>query len=195
MTLSDYAKRKKMIVEKGLSRLFQHYSEHDTGTISAFRSERTSSENKKLSKELKAKLLALGLSVTPIQGVFIENYKSDNEVEVKEDSYFVVDIQDNGNLELELTKLGQAYDQDSVTYSKKGGEYYLIGTKEGSYPGIGTKEKLGSPMFSQTGEFMSRVNGRPFVFTSAPITESQMDQILLDFNIGGIYSIKKIAGK
>ena len=193
MTLAEYTKKKKLILEKGLSRLYKHYIEHDTGTISAFRSERTKSENVSLSKKLKAKLLAAGMSVTPIKGVFVENYNTDNAVEVKEDSYFVADIQDSGNLEAILRSLGKEFDQDSVTFSKKGSEYYLIGTKENSYPGLDVKEKLGGPMFSTSGEFMSKVNGRPFVFSSATLTESEVDQVLTDFNVGGIYSIKKIA--
>ena len=69
-SLSEYTKQKRLLKESGLARLYKHWQEHESGTISAFRGERTNSENKELSKKLKAILLSKGYSVTPIKGVF-----------------------------------------------------------------------------------------------------------------------------
>ena len=179
-SLSEYTKQKRLLKESGLARLYKHWQEHESGTISAFRGERTTSENKELSKKLKAILLSKGYSVTPIKCVFIENYNTPDAVEVKEESYFVVDIKDEGNLEKDLQELGKQFEQDSVTFSEKGGNYFLIGTKKGGYPGLGKKEKLGSAMFG-------------FVFESIPLDNAEIDKVLTDFNIFSIRSIKNLA--
>lgn len=163
--------------ESSLSRIYQHYQNHDTGTISAFRYAGdcgegdlySKSENKNRNAKLKSKLLALGYGVTAIDGVYIENYGSDNQIEVKEYSFIVVDLKDKGTLKNDLVKLGNEFDQDSITYSEKGENYYLISsnTCPKGYPGngkIGVKVKLGKPMFGQDGEFHSKISGRPFIF-------------------------------
>jgi hypothetical protein len=107
--------------------------------------------------------------VTKIDGTYIENFKSDNEIEVKEESYLVVNIKDKKNFKQKLIELGSEFEQDSVTYQNKDGVYYLISTNEceEGYPGvgkIGVEVKLGKPIFGKDGEFHSKVNGRPFVF-------------------------------
>jgi len=165
--------------ESGLARIYQQTLKHDSGTISAFRSARdcnngekyTRKEKMKLSRELNAKLLKLGYGVTQIQGVYIENYKTPDAIEVKETSYIVVDLKDGGNLKKDLIKLGLEYEQDSITYqSHKDNIYYLIGTSkcENSYPGagkVGVEVKLGKTIFGKDGEFHSQINGRPFIFS------------------------------
>jgi hypothetical protein len=166
----------KELFESSLSRVWKHTQEHDSGTISAFRSAKdcnqgepfSKKENKDRNAKLKAKLLSKGYGVTPIKGTYIENYGSKNEKEVKEDSFLVVDLKDTGKLEQDLRKLGEEFEQDSITFQEKGGEYYLIGTNKcpEGYPGYGKKEKLGKPMFGKSGEFHSKINGRPFVFES-----------------------------
>jgi len=163
--------------ESSLSRIWKQTKEHDSGTISAFRSARncgegepfTKSENKRNSKILKAKLLKLGYGVTKIDGTYIENYKSPNEIEVKEESYLVINLKDDKGFKENLIKLGTEFEQDSITYQEKDGDYYLISsnTCEEGYPGfgeIGVEIKLGKPIYGKDGEFHSKVNGRPFVF-------------------------------
>ncbi len=118
---------------------------------------------------MKSKLLTLGYGVTNVKGTYIENYKSDNEIKVKEESFLVVDLNDKGNLKRDLVTLGTEFEQDSITYSKSSGEYYIISSNicSDAYPGegkIGVEVKLGKSMFGKKGEFFSRVNGRPFVF-------------------------------
>ena len=156
-------KLKKILNESSLSRIYNHYTKHDSGTISAFRSARdcgmgekyTKSENMQRSSQLKSKLLTMGYSVTRINGVYIENYNTPNEIPVNEVSYLVVDINDTGNLKNDLIKLGKYFDQDSITFSNPSGEYYLISSNncEQGYPGngqIGVEIKLGKPMFGKS---------------------------------------------
>ena len=188
--------------ESSLSRLWKFAKEHDTGTISAFRSKTKCNEGEKISKAenlkrskiLKAKLLKLGYGVTKIYGVYIENYGSDTAVEVNEESYFVVDLKDSKRLKKDLITLGQEFEQDSITYSKATGEYYLISSNEcpDGYPGKGkdgVEVKLGTPMFGDSGEFHSKINGRPFVFKSA----EDVNESITNFYPTEIRSILKLA--
>lgn len=194
--------KENIVYESSLSRIWRHVTKHDSGTITAFRSREncgegakiTKSTNKKNNSKLKKKLLNMGYGVTKVAGTYIENYDTPNAQPVKEDSFIVVDLQDKGKLKEDLIKLGQYFDQDSITYSKPSGDYYLISTNtcpEG-YPGsgkVGVSIKLGKPFFGKDGEFYSTVNGRPFVFEN--ITE-ELDTIK-SYSISEIRSIKEIA--
>lgn len=172
-------KLKRYLNESSLTRVWKQTIKFDSGTISAFRSRKdcgmgekyTKEENNKKQNILKSKLMMLGYSITKIKGIYIENYKTKDAVEVKEKSFLVVDIKDTGNLKKDLIKLGEEFEQDSITYSKPSGEYHLISTNKckSAYPGrgkIGVEIKLNKPMFGKKGEFFSRVNGRPFIFES-----------------------------
>ena len=195
-------KFKEYIKESSLSRIYNQSKEHDSGTISAFRSRKdcgngekiTKKENKNNSNELKKILLGLGYGVTKIDGSYIENYGSKDAIEVKEESYIVIDLKDTGNLEKDLIKLGQKYEQDSITYQEKDGMYYLISTNEcpNGYPGngkIGKKIKLGKPMYGKDGEFFSSVKGRPFVFENI----NENIETLTDYYPTEIRSMKMLA--
>ena len=171
--------KEKTINESSLSRIWQLTQKHKSATISAFRSAKdcnrgeaySKKENLKNSKILKAKLLKAGFSVTKIAGTYIENYKSDNQIEVKEESYIAINIKNSKNFKNAIIALGLAFEQDRVTYQEKDGIYYLISTNkcEEGYPGfgeIGKEVKLGKSIFGKDGEFYSKINGRPFVFES-----------------------------
>ena len=190
------------IEESSLSRLWKHSKEHETGTISAFRYAKdcnegepfTKSENKKNSSILKAKLLKLGYGVTKVAGTYIENYGTPKAREVAEESYLVVDIKDSKKLKKDLISLGSEFDQDSITFSKPSGEYYLISSNKcpDGYPGngkIGVEIKLGKPLFGENGEFFSKINGRPFVFKS--VNENVAS--LTDYDIGAIRTFTELA--
>jgi len=189
--------------ESSLSRIWKHVKEHDSGTITAFRSALDCNEGKKLSKSenkkrnslLKAQLLSRGYGVTAIDGVYIENYGTSDEKKVKEESFIVVDLKDKKKLKKDLIELGQQYEQDSITFSKPSGEYYLISTNncEKGHPGrgkVGVEVKLGKPFFGKDGEFHSKISGRPFVFVEGSIKNIQK---ITDFFPTEIRSIKALA--
>ncbi len=189
----------KELFESSLSRIWKQTQEHDSGTISAFRSAKecnqgdafSKKENKDRNAKLKAKLLSQGYGVTSVKGTYIENYKSSNEKEVKEESFLVVDLKDTKKLEKDLKKLGEEFEQDSITFQEANQGYYLIGTNDcpEGYPGKGNKEKLGKPLFGKKGEFHSQVNGRPFVFESI---DSEL-KVLTDYYPTEIRSFKYLA--
>ena len=177
----------KQITESSLSKIWKYAKGHDTGIITAFRSRKnclegepiTRSENRKRNRTLKALLLKEGYQVIAIKGVFIEGFNSDHETEVNEESFFVIDGNDTGDLKKDLVTFGEIFEQDAIVYADKNGTAYLISSNEcpNGYPGegkIGVKVKLGKPMFGKKGEFFSKVNGRPFVFEEClnPVPES-----------------------
>lgn len=170
-------KIKEVITESGLSRVYKHTRDHDYGTITAFRyapecgtgEPYTRAQNLQRNASLLAKLRAAGYSVTSIAGSYIENYGSDNEREVSENSFLVVDVQDRGTLKRDLIRLGEEFEQDSIIFGEAGGVGTLIGTNHcpGGYPGYGKEVPQGGAIFGRSGEFMSRVSGRPFVFAES----------------------------
>lgn len=147
--------------ESSLSRLYKHYLEHDSGTISGYRGENTKAENQENNKKLKNFLLANGYAVTQIQGTYEETDSKGNKKVVKEMSFIVIDINDTGKLKKVLTTAGKRFKQEAVTFSEKGGDYYLIMCFTGE------EYKLGSPMFGKDGKIISKVRGRPFIFTES----------------------------
>ncbi len=145
--------------ESSLARLYKHHKEHDSGTISAYRGENTKEENQENNKKLKNYLLANGYSVTQIQGTYEETDSKGNKKVVKEMSFIVIDINDTGKLKKVLTTAGKRFKQEAITFSTKSGDYYLIMCFTGE------EFKLGSPMFGKDGKIISKISGRPFIFT------------------------------
>jgi len=191
-----------IINEAGLSKIRQDMLDHDTAFITAFRgdindksmcvysppSEEELSErskqgkrgesNKRNNKELSAFLLSQGYGVKNVQGSYIENFGSvdPDKVprEVKENSFFVVNLKDDPHFLEEIINLGKRFCQDSVILVPKGGEGYLYGTNK-TYPGLDQKETVGKFMGGETGEFMSRIGGRPFVMKEDEETKTYED--------------------
>lgn len=171
--------------ESSLSRIYRQTRKHDYGIITAFRKTDscdhgkpyTKNQNLQRNKSLLAKLRAKSYSVTKIKGSYIENYGTKNAREVGENSFLVVDILRRGDLKNTLMKLGQEFDQDCILFGEAGKDGVLISTNKcpDGYPGkgkIGVHDKQGGAVFGKSGQFMSRVKGRPFVFSEDVIIES-----------------------
>jgi hypothetical protein len=192
-----------IINEAGLNKIRQDMSDYDTAFITAFRGDindksmcvyvppsqeelserdkmgKRGESNKRNNKELSAFLLSQGYGVKNVQGSYIENFGSiDPEKvprEVKEASFFVTNLKDDPHFFEELINLGKRYCQDSVILVPKGEEGYIYGTNKGKYPGLDQKETVGKFMGGETGEFMSRVGGRPFVMKEDEETKTYED--------------------
>lgn len=186
-----YNSQEHILNESSLSRLYRKYKESDSGTISACRNENTKDKNNKRTLELKTTLIKLGYSVTTVNGTYTENYGTPNAVSVKEKSFIVFDKNNSGNLKNDLIKLGEKYNQDSITYSSvKDGVYYLIGTNHSDSPGYHVEIKLGKPMFGKSGEFYSTIKGRPFVFESYIDDKINFDCTTCSYTIATIRCLK-----
>tara|TARA_B100000902_G_scaffold386192_1_gene428517 strand:+ start:961 stop:1617 length:657 start_codon:yes stop_codon:yes gene_type:complete len=175
---------KYVLSESGLSRVWDHIGEHDTAIISAFRNDpldntecstesdreeennTTLQTNKDRSHDLKAALLYNRYGVTVVDGSYIENYLDpEKQVEVKEDSYFVVNLNDEPTFFNTIAELGKLFCQDSVLLIPQGGsDAFLLGTNDSEWPGLGNKETVGRFRAGEEAEFMTRVNKRPVTF-------------------------------
>lgn len=174
--------KEEIIKESSLSRLWRKYQQCDSGTISAFRGEYSYKQNMERSRKLSAILVGLGYSVTSIDGVYIENYGTDQELPVNEKSFIIFDIKQSGKLKSDLIKLGEMFDQDSITFNNvQRGTYVLIGTSKRTnyYPGYKNEVVLGKPMFGEGGQFHSKISGRPFVFKEGI---DYCDDTLMNYN-------------
>ena len=125
MNNNDQKWKEFVLSESSLSRIYSHIETHDCAVLTAFRNDPfdfsncsdgqennqlpTSSpkeENMKRNKELKAALLGSKFGLTPVKGSYIENFLQDNAVEVKESSFFVVNLNNDPNFFDIIVKLG-----------------------------------------------------------------------------------------
>jgi len=198
-------KLKNYLTESSLSRLWKHMKEHDAGTITAYRDKEfddsgnivktyTKKDNKARNKLLFAKLNKYG--VTSVKGAYIENYGSSEAKEVGEAVYFVVDLKDTGKLEKDLRKLGTMFNQDSILFIPKGeNKGFLWGTKNDeyssklAYPNFNKSVNLSNVVWGKEGEFMTKVRGRPFLFTEE-LTEMKVPKGF--FTNWGMYLLSKV---
>ncbi len=167
--ISKMREKKKIIIEaklleSGLNRIRQTMIDADTGFITAFRKEYSYGENLERNKALIIDLRRY-FDVTSIKGSYIEDYGMPGAKAHGENVYFVSAATGNKHLKEHLARLSKKYEQDSVLFVPKGGEKgILIGTKEGVWPGLGQEHEFDHPVFGKSGEFYSKVQGRPFIF-------------------------------
>lgn len=157
----------KPLNESSISRIYDHILKYECAIITAFRGSFNTFENKGRNSILGAVLHKLGYGVTDVKGSYIENYNTDLAKEVKEDSFFVVNRNNDTNFVNNIIKLGKKYDQDCVIIIEKGGNNsYLYGTNDTGFPGLDVKLDQGSFKPKQEGEFMTKIGGQPFKFST-----------------------------
>jgi len=150
------------------------------------------SQNKKRNQELKSTLLKLGYSVTSVKGTYIEDYMSENAIEVKEDSYFVVNIKDDPQFKNNIANLGKNYCQDSVIIIEKGGNNNILyGTNYNSFPGAKKKYQLGKFKPGVESEFMTKVGNRPFTLESYDSLQINSKRIVTELSRHIVSLLKK----
>lgn len=200
----SHSKTGDVIEESTLNRLMSHIMSHDCAVITSFRNSMVnclfSGKNDKLinirtnkgrNKTLKASLLSLGYDITKVKGSYIENYLSDNQIEVKEDSFFVVNSNDDDNFINTIYRLGEMFCQDSVLIIEKGGDsIYLHGTNNSDFPGFGNNVPMGKFKPGIEGEFMTKVGGRPFVIENFKLLSNNSKKIVTDLSRPIIESLK-----
>ena len=187
---------KYVLSESGLSRAWGHITTHDTAIISAFRNDpldnsecvydsdreesgnTTLQINKERNHDLKVALLYQRCGVTAADGAYIENYLDpEKQVEVKEDSFFVVNLSDDPEFFENMDKLAQMFCQDSVLMIPQGGQgAYLLGTNNSEWPGLGNKEMVGKFRAGEEAEFMTKIKNRPITFNESLQTFSNLSR-------------------
>jgi hypothetical protein len=172
--------------ETSINRVRQHMMENETAFITAYRNDTEdytkcrpnhskNDKNKSRNKELKAVLMERGYGVTSVMGSYVEGFGTKAAKEVKEHSFFVVNLSDDPNFKEAIFKLSEFYCQDSFLYVPQGGkDALLIGTNDDDFPGYGVESNTGDFLGGFEGQFMSRVGkrGRPVKFTEGLETKS-----------------------
>ena len=175
-----------VINETSINRVRQHIMENETAFITAYRNDTKdytkcrpnhskNDKNKSRNKELKAVLMERGYGVTSVMGSYVEGFGTKAAKEVKEHSFFVVNLNDDPNFKEAIFKLSEFYCQDSFLYVPQGGkDALLIGTNDDDFPGYGVESNTGNFLGGFEGQFMSRVGkrGRPVKFTEGLETKS-----------------------
>ncbi len=192
-------KLEKYLNESSLSRLWRHNEEHDCAALTAYRKARdcgqgdpyTKAENKARNKSLLSRFKSKGYSVTSLKGRYPEGGAVG-----KEESFFVVDINDTGKLLDDIKWLGMEFEQDSVLFVPKGAiqneaKAYLIGTNrcEDNWLKFGQMEVFNKgKMGYESPIYTSYVNGRPFLF-------EEIDREIIDPGNGMGYWAMHLASK
>lgn len=179
---------KELVNESSLTRLWDHMQKHDCGVITANRSriwdpetkkygpKLTVEDNRKRNRKLQAVLQVDRYDLTSVRGGFYEQFGTQNQKKVCENSFFVCDLDDRGELLKDLKLLGNDYNfnQESILFIPKGGMYAeLHGTSNSpeAYPGFGQVDTFNKRMFGVDGAFFTEVGGRPFYFYNDNLIE------------------------
>lgn len=192
------------ICESSLNRVVDWINNHDIATITASRYMLANVTNKTLvgdypngyvftkqdnrtrNRDLKAKLLSFGYGVTNIHGSWIEGIGG-GSVEVAEESFFVVNLNNDSEFFDNLFKLSEYFNQDSFLYKNKGDETaYLVGTNNAEFPGYGNKVATGT-LTTLPSKFMSRIKNAAFAFVDknnwivknkkSDLSDSELDDV------------------
>jgi hypothetical protein len=128
------------LVEVKLARVWKHATskKRPVAILTAFRGEFDTKTNIKRNKQMASEIRSAGYGYFFVDGQFIENQGTPEEVKVKEDSIFVVGKEnDSGNLKSLIKKLGNKYNQDAVLYKPEATDVAMLIFKDGSEDNIG----------------------------------------------------------
>lgn len=125
--------------EASLSRVWQHVeSDRPIALLTAFRGEYDREENVRRNKELAATIRKLGYGYFFVDGYWIENQGTPEEVHVAEDSMFVIAPEGaDEKFRSQMISLSDKYNQDGVlvkdrdgakVYGKQGDVIFDVGT-------------------------------------------------------------------
>ncbi len=203
---------KKEINESSLSRVWKHTENFDVAIITAFRGKKvncidmennyesfpegheyTKEQNLNRNKDLSSVLLQKGYGITKVKGSYIENFETPTAKEVGENSFFVVNRNDDKDFFEQIIKLAKFFCQDSVLLKPKGDNAFLYGSNNGEFPGLDNKFEVGEFKGGKEAEFMSRVGGRSFHFGDKS-DDTSLD-IKENYNNGAKFIISQRANK
>ena len=125
-------------------------------------------EKKYYNRALKSLLLSYGYGVTNVRGKWIGNFPN-NMSSDDEESFFVVNIDNDPDFKDKIFKLSEKFNQDAFAYSPLGtNEGYVIGTNASSWPGYGNTVLLGNFTPNIIAQSMTSIKNRAFSFTNQP---------------------------
>jgi len=186
MNKFDQFLKGEIIVEKSINRFFYMMENHDIATISGWRKEikaqhpgislwygyqqylETGEQVKRNSKdsankELVRMLQNLKYGVTKVQGGYPENNNGKVKLNDAENSFIVVNLNNDPSFHQNLIKIAGFFNQDSVGFIDKGteGNFYLVTTNDSDENSpYGTKFSIGKMKNVNTIEyFFTKIKG------------------------------------
>ena len=121
-----------------MSRVWRHFTdpERSAAILTAFRGEYDREENLRRNRTLAAKLRNLGYGIVYVDGYWVENPGTPDEVRVAEDSILVTAPADKtSSFADNISKLGNEYDQEAVVVKDSNGTRLIF--KDGSEQPLG----------------------------------------------------------
>ena len=174
------------IFESSINRIVHWVNNYEIALITAFRGRKenivhpdltkdddkeigesySKKENKLRNRELSATLLRLGYGVTKVDGVYVENFGHPDSRICDEESFLVVNKNDDDDFFDNIFRLSEYYNQDCFCYKAKNDNVgYNVGTNGADYPGYGEEVRNGKFVVGVKNEFMTRLNNKGFAFT------------------------------
>jgi len=167
------AEENELLQESSLSRILSKMESYDCGIITAFRHNFSKKKNLDRNKKLLANIYYHKFDATTVYGSYIEDFDPNNKEqhkEVTEESFFIVDSKNTGNLKKFLTLAGSIFLQDSIIFIPKNTKTaILIGTtpwrdNTNVWPEKGQEIVFPKMKIGTENEFMTKVKNRPFYF-------------------------------
>ena len=178
--------KRSLLSEKSFRRVVDWITNHEIALVTAFRGKKENiknpesvkddgretgspyshKENRVRNRELSASLLSLGYGVTKVGGTYIENFGMPNARHSNEESFLVVNLNNDPKFFDNIFKFSEYFNQDCFCYKAKDEDVaYNIGTNDSDYPGYGNKVRNGKFITGLKNEFMTRVGNKGFSFT------------------------------
>lgn len=178
----------KLIEESSITRLMRHNEEHECVCITAYRSSRMADDkglhrrkarmpNRVANNALGAALRKMGYNITQVLGQYPEMVPQDDGTmvagpDIKESSWFVVNVNDDPDFLEKCASLAEKDEQDSILFIPKGSlttgkGCFLYGTKneENAWPSY--HEKVFTDGISINGDdsIFTKIDGKKFAFS------------------------------
>lgn len=123
----------------------------------------THEENRQKNKMMVAELISLGYGVTKIKGVYPEGMTDESS----EESYLVVNRNNDDDFLDNILRISEYYNQDSVYYKEKGStKGHLIGTNDSGWPQYHENGDDSELKIDTASNYMSRIGNKAFSFIS-----------------------------
>jgi len=155
-----------------LSRVLNHIRSGPFAIITAHRGENSTPENRTRQLDLAAKIRMTDHGFLKLEGHWIENQNTPDELDVIEDSLFVIGHPDEDADEFgeAMHQLGNTFDQEAIVFGD-GSDVFLLFSDGG-------KTRIGTASTIQTtalGQAFSKIRGKPFAFTECFVVEALVD--------------------
>lgn len=157
------------LMEASMGRLYQHFKDGDCiAIVSAFRGERSKSENMKLTNELRVLTLGAGFGYNKVIGGYSEKRADGSVVNIDNEHSTIIYAPPEKEKELKnfVVALGKKYKQDSVLFIGNDRMARWIFTRPDNFMNkpVGSTMELGEFHPKQIGMYFTKIGKKHFSF-------------------------------